>query len=89
MDSERTLRGYRLERIIHTGRDADIWAASTGAGRNVALKVPSQSAVPTREVLDSLRWEAEVMRSMDHENVIELVELHDDEHMLIVVMEYF
>ena len=88
MDSERTLHGYRLERIIHTGRDTDIWAASTSMGMNVALKVPSQSAVLTREIMDKLRWEAEVMQSLDHENVIGLVAFHDDD-IPIVVMECF
>lgn len=88
MDSEQTLHGYRLERIIHAGRDADIWAASTSAGMNVALKVPSQSAALSREIMDKLRWEAEVMRSLDHENVIGLVAFHDDD-IPIVVMECF
>lgn len=89
MGSERVLHGYRLEKIIHTGRDIDIWAASTSDGRDVALKVPSQSAVLTKEIVNNLRWEAEVMQSMDHENVIELVALHDDDGIPVIVTEYF
>lgn len=88
-EGERIMHGYRLDRVIHTGRETDIWAATTGAGTSVALKIPCQSSVPTKEILGKLRWEAEVMGAMDHENVMELVAFHDDGHFPIVVMEYF
>ena len=72
-----TVSGYRLDHVLHRGRDHEVWLARRlGSDRSVVAKRASGSAeTPDRRALVR---EAGVLATAAHPNVVELIEVVDD-----------
>lgn len=84
----KVLHGYRMVKLIHTSSMAEVWRANAGGGDQVAMKVLSGSH-PTHEAVKMLEHEAEVLKELNHENIVRFRALLSDVTPLALVIEYF
>ncbi|WP_437297902.1 serine/threonine-protein kinase [Sorangium sp. So ce426] len=77
---------FRIERLIGRGGMGDVYAArNVGTGRDVALKMirGAADAAQTRRFLR----EAKAATAIQHPNVIEVLDVFEEEHTPVMVME--
>jgi serine/threonine protein kinase len=83
------VKGYRLESVIGHGTTATVYRArrrSRGGGPVVALKRLRESRDP--QVADRLRREAATLASLDHPNVVRVLDVVSDGTGSAIAMEY-
>jgi eukaryotic-like serine/threonine-protein kinase len=88
MSETEELGGYRLERLLGRGTMGSVFLArpKTGPGFPVAIKrVPS---LGTAEDRARLRREAETMASLNHPNIVRVLDVVDDTDSIALVMTY-
>ncbi len=89
MKMQRTIHGYRLGEIIHTGNMSQVWKASTSQGEQVVLKVALNNSRDGKSLATELRTEAKILRKLSHDNIVRVVSFHDDRREPTLALEYF
>jgi tRNA A-37 threonylcarbamoyl transferase component Bud32 len=81
------LAGYRLDGLVGQGATAVVYAAThLGEARRVALKVLAPHLRDTAAVRSRFREAALLQRSLEHENVLDVEDVVEDQGELIVVL---
>ncbi|MEZ4237253.1 MAG: serine/threonine-protein kinase [Myxococcota bacterium] len=81
---------YRLDRELGTGGTATVWLArDQRAERAVAVKVVVPVPLGGAARRERLRTEARVLASLDHPNVVRVLDLGEHDGRDYIVMEYF
>lgn len=81
--------GYRIQRQIGSGGSAKVYLALPHAfGSPVAIKVLSPDASPNRERRERFLAEGKVARSLDHPNIVRVVDAGETAEVTYLVMEY-
>lgn len=78
------LDGYVLERVIGRGSSGTVWRARGPGGRRVALKRVHAGAPPG--AAERLRREATVLASLDHPNIVAVLDVLDAAGEVAIVM---
>ena len=81
---------FQLVRIIRAGQTCQVWEAlRTGTDERVALKVLLQEHLKKKELVDALRHEAVVGKTLDHPRVIKIHGFYQQHTLPFVAMELF
>ena len=80
-----TIAGYRLEALVGRGSTGTVWLARRDGPVDHAVAV-KRVAAADRDAVDSLRREAEILATLDHPHVVDLLDLIDDPPGLALVM---
>ncbi|KAJ1299043.1 hypothetical protein BS78_01G501500 [Paspalum vaginatum] len=94
MDEEREGEGegevgeYKLQRMVGKGSFAEVFrAAHRRTGARVAVKAIDRRRVDKR-VHDGILQEREILKSIDHPNILRLLDTIDTKKMMYLVLEY-
>ncbi len=84
-----SLEGYRIEEKIGEGGMGVVYKA-THLKRNspVALKVLHSHLARDTTIVSRFRTEAQIMKRLDHPNLVKLYDFIEDSNCLVLVMEY-
>jgi tRNA A-37 threonylcarbamoyl transferase component Bud32 len=81
------LAGYRLDGLVGRGATAVVYAAThLGEARRVALKVLAPHLRDSAAVRERFREAALLQRSLEHENVLDVEDVVEDQGELLVVL---
>lgn len=81
---------YRLTRLIRLGSTCQVWEAIRDDGeKRYALKVLRPEQRGNKEEIGFLKHEYEIASSLNHKNIIKLVEYKTDAETPFIVMELF
>jgi len=81
--------GYRLVREVGRGGMGVVYEAVREAdGLTVALKTFGPQTPPTRKQIDRFRREAEILRRIDHPNVVRYLDSGEGDGVIWVVLEF-
>ena len=81
--------GYRLVREVGRGGMGVVYeAVRESDGLTVALKTFAPQAPPARKQIDRFRREAEILRQIDHPNVVRYLDSGEGEGVIWVVLEF-
>lgn len=88
LTSPDVLERYVIGAVVGKGSYAVVYAATDKiSGEAVAIKVLDKSRFTTSVVEESLRLEAELIRSLQHPNIVKVYDTYDTEEMIAIVME--
>ena len=82
------LGGYRIEKLIGRGGMGDVYEAVNRDGLRVALKILPACALTDPRDRERFRREAEVIATLDHPNIIALLEAGDQAGIPFVAMSW-
>lgn len=77
-------RGYKIKSLVGKGGMSTIWLAEDPSGKEVVIKIPNED----RDSWDRLRFEANLLRILDHEHVVKYVDFIEEQNTIALVMEY-
>jgi serine/threonine-protein kinase len=81
--------GYRLVREVGRGGMGVVYeAVRESDGLTVALKMFGPQSPPTRKQVDRFRREADILRQIDHPNVVRYLDSGEGEGVIWVVLEF-
>ncbi len=81
---------FQLVRMIRSGQTCQVWEAlRTGTDERVALKVLLQEHLRKKELVEALRHEAEVGKTLDHPKVIKIIGFFQQHTLPFIAMELF
>lgn len=81
---------FQLVRIIRAGQTCQVWEAlRTGTDERVALKILLQEHISKKELVEALRHEANVGKTLDHPRVIKIYGFYQQHTLPFVAMELF
>lgn len=81
---------FQLVRMIRSGQTCQVWEAiRSGTDERVALKVLLQEHLKTKELVDALRHEATVGKTLDHPKVIKIIGFFQQHTLPFIAMELF
>jgi serine/threonine-protein kinase len=76
--------------MIRSGQTCQVWEAlRTGTDERVALKVLLQEHLKSKELVDALRHEAAVGKTLDHPKVIKIIGFFQQHTLPFIAMELF
>lgn len=83
------LDGYRIRGRLGRGGMSVVYdAEQPGSGRRVALKMMSHRLVYDHEALAQFQYEADLIESFDHENIVRMLARFAAFHTYFIVMEF-
>jgi len=81
---------FQLVRMIRSGQTCQVWEAlRTGTDERVALKVLLQEHLKSKELVEALRHEAAVGKTLDHPKVIKIIGFFQQHTLPFIAMELF
>ena len=81
--------GYQMEYSLGKGGMASVYRARHAAsGRAVAIKILNANAANNPDLLLRFEREAEILASLSHPNVVQIMDRGQTEHSYFMVMEY-
>jgi serine/threonine protein kinase len=80
---------YRLARLIRLGSTCQVWEGIKDDGNHYALKVPRPEQRGNKEEIAFLKHEYEIASTLNHKNVIKIVEYVTDSDTPFIVLELF
>ncbi len=81
---------YQLVRLIRAGQTTQVWEAlREGQGDRVALKVVSAQHATDKVEIGQLKHETAVAQTMNHPNVIQIYQYHDEFGLPFISMQLF
>ncbi|XP_066388875.1 serine/threonine-protein kinase ATG1a-like [Miscanthus floridulus] len=87
-EEEREVGEYKLQRVVGKGSFAEVHrAAHRRTGTRVAVKAIDRRRVDKR-VHDGILQEREILRSIDHPNILRLLDTIDTKKMMYLMLEY-
>jgi serine/threonine protein kinase len=80
---------YRIVRLIGRGGMGAVYEAEHGkTGRRVAIKCVRAERAGDPVALQRIRREARMVGALEHPNVVGMLDVHEDEHSVLLIMEY-
>ena len=80
---------YEIKSVLGSGGMGTVYLArQLGLGRDVAIKVPRESALESDSSTQRFLREARTVAKLRHENIVHLYELQETKDSLHIVMEY-
>ncbi len=80
---------YRLTRLIRLGSTCQVWEAIRDDGNRFALKVLRPEQRGNKEEIGFLRHEYEIASTLNHKNIIKLIEYRVESETPFLVLELF
>ena len=81
---------FQLVRMIRSGQTCQVWEAiRTGTDERVALKVLLREHMKSKDLVEALRHEAVVGKTLDHPRVIKIYDFHQQHSLPFISMELF
>lgn len=81
---------FQLVRMIRAGQTCQVWEAlRTGTDERVALKILLQEHLKKKELVEALRHEAAVGKTLDHPRVIKIHGFYQQHSLPFIAMELF
>ncbi len=84
-----TIGNYKIVRLIGEGGMAAVYEAEHNMfGTTVAVKVLNPILSANAQIKERFRNEAKLMASLDHPNIIKVIDFNDQPNQLSIIMEY-
>jgi len=88
MEKEDLVPGYRVEKVLGEGGYASVSLATcTATGQKVAIKAFNKDGVDP-DHLKRIRFEVKVMKALKHPNIVHLMNSHETDKQIFLVMQY-
>ncbi len=88
MSGQYELGGYRLERLLGRGTMGSVYLARPDDGADIQVAIKRVPSLGTEDDRSRLRREAETMASLDHPNIVEVLDVVDDGDGIALVMPF-
>jgi tetratricopeptide (TPR) repeat protein len=80
---------YQIEKVLGGGGVGTVYSArDTQTGRSVAIKVLQRAKAQTEQVLAVFKREAHILQSLEHPNIVHLLDFQTYRGNYFIVMEY-
>ncbi|QHW00873.1 serine/threonine-protein kinase [Spirosoma endbachense] len=79
---------YTLSQKLGEGGMATVWYAENFLGKRFAIKVLKPGMEGKEKLAERFRLEAKMMVSLEHPNIRQVFDFHEDENTMAIIMEY-
>lgn len=89
IEAKEMIGKYRLRKVIGTGSTCIVLEGQDqNSGEMVAVKVMSKYDMESRGILSKIQREISVIQKLDHENIVQCLDVITDGDLIYVVLEY-